>query len=112
MVRAGLGAVCADSGCLFAGDELEYIRPNVYRNIARQLNISLHSETVVSDAFLAVAAQIFTAGTVPRQTHRQGWVERSRMEPPLSEKACFWNSLQGGACSVKGLWAVWQCALL
>ncbi|XP_018863362.1 bcl-2-related ovarian killer protein isoform X4 [Parus major] len=43
-------------------DELEYIRPNVYRNIARQLNISLHSETVVSDAFLAVAAQIFTAG--------------------------------------------------
>ncbi|XP_041272347.1 bcl-2-related ovarian killer protein isoform X2 [Onychostruthus taczanowskii] len=44
------------------GDELEYIRPNVYRNVARQLNISLHSETVVSDAFLAVAAQIFTAG--------------------------------------------------
>ncbi|XP_032554172.1 bcl-2-related ovarian killer protein isoform X2 [Chiroxiphia lanceolata] len=44
------------------GDELEYIRPNVYRNIARQLNISLHSETVVTDAFLAVAAQIFTAG--------------------------------------------------
>uniref|UniRef100_A0A674HBJ4 BCL2 family apoptosis regulator BOK n=1 Tax=Taeniopygia guttata TaxID=59729 RepID=A0A674HBJ4_TAEGU len=44
------------------GDELEYIRPNVYRNIARQLNISLHSETVVSDAFLAVAAQIFSAG--------------------------------------------------
>nr|XP_042709326.1 bcl-2-related ovarian killer protein isoform X2 [Chrysemys picta bellii] len=43
------------------GDELEYIRPNVYRNIARQLNISLHSETVVTDAFLAVAAQIFTA---------------------------------------------------
>uniref|UniRef100_A0A452GV90 BCL2 family apoptosis regulator BOK n=1 Tax=Gopherus agassizii TaxID=38772 RepID=A0A452GV90_9SAUR len=45
------------------GDELEYIRPNIYRNIARQLNISLHSETVVTDAFLAVAAQIFTAGT-------------------------------------------------
>ncbi|KAF2981745.1 hypothetical protein EK904_014763, partial [Melospiza melodia maxima] len=35
------------------GDELEYIRPNVYRNVARQLNISLHSESVVSDAFLA-----------------------------------------------------------
>jgi len=51
--------------CLFPGDELEYIRPTVYRNIARQLNISLHSETVVTDAFLAVAAQIFTAGTVP-----------------------------------------------
>ncbi|XP_014380779.1 bcl-2-related ovarian killer protein isoform X1 [Alligator sinensis] len=44
------------------GDELEHIRPNLYRNIARQLNISLHSETVVTDAFLAVGAQIFTAG--------------------------------------------------
>lgn len=58
--------------CLLPGDELEYIRPNVYRNIARQLNISLHSETVVTDAFLAVAAQIFTAGTTHRRTHRQG----------------------------------------
>lgn len=99
-------------GCLFPGDELEYIRPNVYRNIARQLNISLHSETVVSDAFLAVAAQIFTAGTVPRQIRRQGWVGRNGMEPPLSEKACFWDSLEGGAWCLKGLWAVWQCALL
>ncbi|XP_044523604.1 bcl-2-related ovarian killer protein [Gracilinanus agilis] len=44
------------------GDELEYIRPNVYRNIARQLNISLQSESVVTDAFLAVATQIFAAG--------------------------------------------------
>ncbi|XP_078521809.1 bcl-2-related ovarian killer protein [Lissotriton helveticus] len=44
------------------GDELEYIRPNVYRNIARQLNIALNSETVVSDAFLAVATEIFSAG--------------------------------------------------
>ncbi|CAH2246766.1 bcl-2-related ovarian killer [Pelobates cultripes] len=44
------------------GDELEYMRPAVYRNIARQLNISLTSETVLSDAFLAVAAEIFTAG--------------------------------------------------
>ncbi|XP_030072790.1 bcl-2-related ovarian killer protein [Microcaecilia unicolor] len=44
------------------GDELEYIRPNLYRNIAQQLNISLTSETVVSDAFLAVATEIFTAG--------------------------------------------------
>ncbi|KAM7160347.1 cysteine protease ATG4B isoform 2-T2 [Macrochelys suwanniensis] len=50
------------------GDELEYIRPNVYRNIARQLNISLHSETVVTDAFLAVAAQIFTAATLTYDT--------------------------------------------
>lgn len=99
-------------GCLFPGDELEYIRPNVYRNIARQLNISLHSETVVSDAFLAVAAQIFTAGTVPRQIRRQGWMGRNGMEPPLSEKACFWDTLEGGAWFLKGLWAVWQCALL
>uniref|UniRef100_A0A673T0Z4 BCL2 family apoptosis regulator BOK n=2 Tax=Suricata suricatta TaxID=37032 RepID=A0A673T0Z4_SURSU len=38
------------------------IRPSVYRNVARQLNISLQSETVVTDAFLAVAAQIFSAG--------------------------------------------------
>ncbi|XP_040204818.1 bcl-2-related ovarian killer protein [Rana temporaria] len=44
------------------GDELEYMRPAVYRNIARQLNISLSSETVLSDALLAVASEIFTAG--------------------------------------------------
>ncbi|NXT13927.1 BOK protein, partial [Prunella fulvescens] len=55
------------------GDELEYIRPNVYRNIARQLNISLHSETVVSDAFLAVAAQIFTAGTRQHRGKIKSW---------------------------------------
>ncbi|XP_059559861.1 bcl-2-related ovarian killer protein isoform X1 [Myotis daubentonii] len=42
-------------------DELELIRPSIYRNVARQLNISLHSESVVTDAFLAVAAQIFAA---------------------------------------------------
>ncbi|PIO26707.1 hypothetical protein AB205_0101890, partial [Aquarana catesbeiana] len=38
------------------------MRPAVYRNIARQLNISLSSETVLSDALLAVASEIFTAG--------------------------------------------------
>ncbi|XP_069439199.1 bcl-2-related ovarian killer protein isoform X5 [Ovis canadensis] len=43
-------------------DELELIRPSVYRNVARQLNLSLQSETVVTDAFLAVATQIFSAG--------------------------------------------------
>uniref|UniRef100_A0A8C9KFP3 BCL2 family apoptosis regulator BOK n=1 Tax=Panthera tigris altaica TaxID=74533 RepID=A0A8C9KFP3_PANTA len=37
-------------------------RSYIYRNVARQLNISLQSETVVTDAFLAVAAQIFSAG--------------------------------------------------
>ena len=44
------------------GDELEYLRPNVYRNVARQLNITVASENIVSDAFLAVAADIFSTG--------------------------------------------------
>lgn len=52
----------SDPPCDRAGDELELIRPSVYRNVARQLNISLQSETVVTDAFLAVSAQIFSAG--------------------------------------------------
>ncbi|XP_023376856.1 bcl-2-related ovarian killer protein [Pteropus vampyrus] len=47
-----------------AGDELELIRPSLYRNVARQLNVSPHSETAVTSAFLAVAAQIFSAGLV------------------------------------------------
>ncbi|CAG5861781.1 bcl-2-related ovarian killer protein homolog A isoform 1-T2 [Menidia menidia] len=47
---------------LWLGDELEYLRPNVYRNVARQLNITVASESVVSDAFLAVAADIFSTG--------------------------------------------------
>ncbi|XP_036714255.1 bcl-2-related ovarian killer protein isoform X1 [Balaenoptera musculus] len=55
-----LAEVCAV--LLRLADELELIRPSVYRNVARQLNISLQSETVVTDAFLAVAAQIFSAG--------------------------------------------------
>uniref|UniRef100_A0A671SYT9 Bcl-2-related ovarian killer protein homolog A-like n=1 Tax=Sinocyclocheilus anshuiensis TaxID=1608454 RepID=A0A671SYT9_9TELE len=41
---------------------LEYLRPNVYRNVARQLNITIASESIVSDAFLAVAAEIFSTG--------------------------------------------------
>ncbi|KAJ8781706.1 hypothetical protein J1605_010964 [Eschrichtius robustus] len=56
-----LAEVCAV--LLRLADELELIRPSVYRNVARQLNISLQSETVVTDAFLAVAAQIFSAGS-------------------------------------------------
>ncbi|XP_062252403.1 bcl-2-related ovarian killer protein homolog A [Platichthys flesus] len=47
---------------LWLGDELEYLRPNVYRNVARQLNIAVASENAVSDAFLAVAADIFSTG--------------------------------------------------
>uniref|UniRef100_G3TZ97 BCL2 family apoptosis regulator BOK n=1 Tax=Loxodonta africana TaxID=9785 RepID=G3TZ97_LOXAF len=63
LLRAGLAwlaEVCAV--LLRLGDELELIRPSVYRNVARQLNLSLQSETVVTDAFLAVATQIFSAG--------------------------------------------------
>ncbi|KAG8508265.1 Bcl-2-related ovarian killer protein [Galemys pyrenaicus] len=48
--------------CGRAGDELERIRPGVYRNVARQLRLPLQREAVVTDAFLAVAAQIFSAG--------------------------------------------------
>ncbi|XDB48073.1 hypothetical protein AB1E18_001657 [Capra hircus] len=55
-----LAEVCAV--LLRLADELELIRPSVYRNVARQLNLSLQSETVVTDAFLAVATQIFSAG--------------------------------------------------
>ena len=62
--------------CDCTGDELELIRPSIYRNVARQLNISLKSETVVTDAFLAVAAQIFSAGRpgypLPQGAHRAG----------------------------------------
>ncbi|XP_077390351.1 bcl-2-related ovarian killer protein homolog A [Festucalex cinctus] len=47
---------------LWLGDELEYLRPSVYRNVARQLNITVASESAVTDAFLAVAADIFSTG--------------------------------------------------
>ncbi|XP_049587974.1 bcl-2-related ovarian killer protein homolog A [Syngnathus scovelli] len=47
---------------LWLGDELEYLRPSVYRNVARQLNITVASENAVTDAFLAVAADIFSTG--------------------------------------------------
>ncbi|XP_028650663.1 bcl-2-related ovarian killer protein homolog A-like isoform X1 [Erpetoichthys calabaricus] len=47
---------------LWLGDELEYLRPNVYRNVARQLNINATLENVVSDAFLAVAGEMFATG--------------------------------------------------
>lgn len=47
---------------LWLGDELEYLRPNLYRNVARQLNITVSMENMVSDAFLAVAAEIFSTG--------------------------------------------------
>ncbi len=38
------------------------MRPFVYRNIAKQLNISVAVEAVVSDAFLSVATEILVMG--------------------------------------------------
>ncbi|CAL8235189.1 unnamed protein product [Boreogadus saida] len=75
--RAGIGWTKPDHGLsalggsalgdtssviLWLGDELEYLRPNIYRNVAKQLNITVASESIVSDAFLAVAAEIFSTG--------------------------------------------------
>ncbi|CDQ56313.1 unnamed protein product [Oncorhynchus mykiss] len=54
--------LCEVSAVLLClGDELECMRPSVYRNVARQLNISVAMETTVSDAFVAVATDIFSA---------------------------------------------------
>ncbi|KAM8850189.1 bcl-2-related ovarian killer protein homolog B [Spinachia spinachia] len=47
---------------LCLGDELECIRPTLYRNVARQLNISVAMENMVSDAFIGVATEIFSTG--------------------------------------------------
>ncbi|XP_029498079.1 bcl-2-related ovarian killer protein homolog A-like [Oncorhynchus nerka] len=55
--------LCEVSAVLLClGDELECMRPSVYRHVARQLNISVAMETTVSDAFVAVATEIFSAG--------------------------------------------------
>ncbi|KAM9428267.1 bcl-2-related ovarian killer protein homolog A-like isoform 1-T1 [Salvelinus alpinus] len=54
---------------LCLGDELECMRPSVYRNVARQLNISVAMETMVSDAFVAVATEIFAAAHIPSLVH-------------------------------------------
>ncbi|XP_051567558.1 bcl-2-related ovarian killer protein homolog A-like isoform X2 [Myxocyprinus asiaticus] len=47
---------------LWLGGKLEYLHPNVYCNVAQQLNITVASENIVSDAFLAVAAELFSTG--------------------------------------------------
>ncbi|XP_043109519.1 bcl-2-related ovarian killer protein homolog B [Puntigrus tetrazona] len=44
------------------GDELECMCPYVYRNVAKQLNIGVAVEAVVSDAFLSVATEILVMG--------------------------------------------------
>ncbi|XP_012734400.2 bcl-2-related ovarian killer protein homolog B [Fundulus heteroclitus] len=58
--NAALAEVSLVLLCL--GDELECIQPSLYRNVARQLNISVAMDNVVSDAFLGVATEIFAAG--------------------------------------------------
>lgn len=47
---------------LCLGDELECIQPSLYMNVARQLNISVAAENMVSDAFIGVATEIFSTG--------------------------------------------------
>ncbi|XP_029971570.1 bcl-2-related ovarian killer protein homolog B isoform X2 [Salarias fasciatus] len=47
---------------LCLGDELECMQPSLYRNVARQLNISVSMENMVSDAFIGVATEIFSTG--------------------------------------------------
>lgn len=58
--NAALAEVSMVLLCL--GDELECIQPTLYRNVARQLNISVAMENMVSDAFIGVATEIFSAG--------------------------------------------------
>ncbi|KAM4605125.1 bcl-2-related ovarian killer protein homolog A-like isoform 2-T2 [Polymixia lowei] len=58
--NAALSEVSLVLLCL--GDELEYMRPSLYRNVARQLNVSVAMENMVSDAFIAVATEIFSTG--------------------------------------------------
>lgn len=57
------GSLCEISVVLLClGDELESIQPSLYRNVARQLNISVAMESMVSDAFIGVATEIFSTG--------------------------------------------------
>ncbi|XP_076833104.1 bcl-2-related ovarian killer protein homolog B isoform X2 [Brachyhypopomus gauderio] len=44
------------------GDELDYLQPYLYRNIAKQLRISVAVESMVTDAFLSVAMEILSLG--------------------------------------------------
>ncbi|KAF5890940.1 bcl-2-related ovarian killer protein B-like, partial [Clarias magur] len=44
------------------GDELEKLQPRLYRNVAKQLNITVALEALVSDAFLSVATEILSLG--------------------------------------------------
>ncbi|KAM7339748.1 hypothetical protein ACRRTK_000363 [Alexandromys fortis] len=73
------------------GDELEQIRPSVYRNVARQLHISLQSEPVVTDAFLAVAGHIFSA--VLSQLNPTVLSCTAFLWPPLSDVGITWGKV-------------------
>lgn len=57
----------------YLGDELECIQPSLYRNVARQLNISVAMENMVSDAFIGVATEIFSTGMRLLWTWRCWW---------------------------------------
>ncbi|KAG7272489.1 hypothetical protein CRUP_005961 [Coryphaenoides rupestris] len=59
---------------LYLGDELECMHPSLYRNVARQLNISVAMENMVSDAFIAVATEIFATGITWAQGGVHVWV--------------------------------------
>ncbi|XP_071011875.1 bcl-2-related ovarian killer protein homolog A isoform X1 [Oncorhynchus clarkii lewisi] len=72
---------------MWLGDELEYLRPNIYRNVARQLNITVASESVVSDAFLAVAAEIFSTGVPGRDAVSSSNPLGSLSHPPSLQAA-------------------------
>lgn len=54
----------------YTGDEIECMRPYVYRYIAKQLNIIVSVEAVVSDAFLSVATEIISMGKSAGQMWR------------------------------------------
>lgn len=91
--RPSARAPCAPSAR--AGDELEQIRPSVYRNVAGQLHLSVQSEPVVTDAFLAVAGHIFSAGRHIQPRGPQGgagwqWVRvgLQGMRSPEDPRSC------------------------
>uniref|UniRef100_A0AAY5EQH7 Uncharacterized protein n=1 Tax=Electrophorus electricus TaxID=8005 RepID=A0AAY5EQH7_ELEEL len=46
------------------GDELDYLQPYLYRNVAKQLRISVATETMVIDAFLSVATEILSLDVI------------------------------------------------
>ncbi|XP_019959764.1 bcl-2-related ovarian killer protein homolog B [Paralichthys olivaceus] len=58
--NAALAEVSLVLLCL--GDELECIQPSLYRNVARQLSISVAMESMVSDAFIGVTTEVFATG--------------------------------------------------